>query len=133
MVDRTIEFGARETGKTGRGRTKIDRLTFDEWLLGTEAMKGAQIPMMGSASNRFIRYGSSPGLLISKSLRTLRDRGRIGTLDPALGDPSLSWVEWGSERVRLVRDPRTGRARMERVLPECADSECSHVAGQVEE
>lgn len=132
MVDRTIEFGARETGKTGRGRTKIDRLTFDEWLLGTEAMKGAQIPMMGSAGNRFIRYGSSPGLLTSQSLRTLRDRGRIGTLDPSLGDPSLSWVEWGSERVRLVRDPRTGRARMERVLPECADSECSHVAGQVD-
>ncbi len=131
LVDRTIEFGARETGKTGRGRTRINRLTFDEWLLGTEAMKGAQVPMMGSAGDRFIRYGSSPGLLISESLRRLRDRGRIGTLDPALGDPSLSWVEWGSERVRLVRDPRTGRPRMERVLPTCEDPECTHEAGHV--
>ena len=132
LVDRTIEFGARETGKTGRGRTKINRLTFDEWLLGTEAMKGAQVPMMGTAGDRFIRYGSSPGLLVSESLRRLRDRGRIGCLDPKLGDPSLSWVEWTSERARLVTDPRTGRPRMERVIPECADPECQHIAGQVD-
>lgn len=131
LVDRTIEFGARETGKTGRGRTKINRLTFDEWLLGTEAMKGAQVPMMGSAGDRYIRYGSSPGLLSSESLRTLRDRGRVGTLDPALGDPSLSYVEWGSERAALVIDERTGRPRMVRVLPECTDADCTHIAGQV--
>ena len=37
-----------------------------------------------------------------------------------------------SERVRLVTDPRTGRPRLERVLPSCADPECSHVAGQVD-
>ena len=132
MVDRTIEFGARETGKTGRGRTKINRVTFDEWLLGTKAMKGAQVPMMGAAGDRYIRYGSSPGFVTSEDLRRLRDRGRIGCLDPALGDPSLSWVEWTSERARLVSDPRTGRTRMERILPSCADPECSHVAGQVE-
>lgn len=128
-TDRTIEFGARENGPTGRGRTKIDRLTLDEWLMGTSAMKGAQVPMMGAAANRYIRYGSSPGLVSSESLRALRQRGRRGVVDPEHGDPSLSWVEWTSERVRLVADPRGGPPRMERILPQCADPQCTHIAG----
>lgn len=129
-TDRTIEFGARENGPTGRGRTKINRLTLDEWLMGTKAMKGAQVPMMGAAGDRYIRHGSSPGLLTSADLRALRQRGRMGVLDPSRGDPSLSWVEWTSERVRLVVD-KTGGTRMERVLPTCADPDCSHIAGLV--
>lgn len=131
-IDRTIEFGARETGKTGRGRTKINRVTFDEWLMGTKAMKGAQVPMMGAAGDRYIRYGSSPGFLTSEDLRKMRDRGRIGCVDPSLGDPSLSWVEWTSERARLVTDPRTGRRRLERILPTCEDPECTHQPGRFE-
>jgi len=131
MTNRTIEFGARENGPTGRGRTKINRLTLDEWLMGTSAMKGAQVPMMGAAGDRYIRYGSSPGLLMSEDLRSLRYRGRIGTLDPSLGDPSLSWVEWTGERAQMVTDERTGRPRMVRVLPQCEDPECMHLPGQV--
>lgn len=113
---RTIEFVARETGRTGRGLVKINRLTLDEWLFGTAAMQGAMIPAMGAAGDRYIRYGSSPGKLTSESLRTLRDRGRRG------GDPSLSWCEWTAER----RDP-DGR----RVLPSCADPLCNHMPGLV--
>lgn len=130
--DRTIEFGARESGRSGRGRVKVNRLTLDEWLYGTEAMKGGQVPTMGAAGDRYIRYGSSPGLLISEALRKLRDRGRRGCVDPAHGDPSLSWVEWTSERIRLRRDERTGLLRIERTLPECADPDCQHLAGLVE-
>lgn len=128
---RTVEFGARENGPTGRGRTKINRLTLDEWLMGTKAMKGAQVPMMGAAGDRYIRYGSSPGLLTSEDLRALRQRGRMGVLDPSRGDPSLSWVEWTSERVRLVVED--GRSpRLVRVLPACADPDCTHVAGEAQ-
>lgn len=108
---RFIQFGARQTGKTGRGRTKFNRVTFDEWLFGTKAMVGAQVPTMGAAQDRYIRHGSSAGVLVSEDLRRLRDRGRRG------GDPSLSYVEWTLER--LVDG--------ERVLPECADAACLHV------
>lgn len=109
-----IEFRARESGRTGRGRD-VNRLTLDEWLFGTPAMLGAQVPMLGAVKDRYIRYGSSPGMLRSESLRALRERGRRG------GDPSLSWCEWTSERVVDGR----------RVLPSCEDPECSHVAGRV--
>lgn len=110
---RTIEFGARENGPTGRGRVKVNRLTLDEWLYGTARMLGAFVPTMGSAGDRYIRFGSSPGALHSEALRTLRARGRRG------GDPSLSWVEWTSER----------EADGKRVLPSCADPGCLHLPG----
>lgn len=112
---RSIEFGARENGPTGRGRVRINRLTLDEWLYGTAAMQGALIPAMGAAGDRYVRYLSSPGRLGSESLRRLRERGR------PLNDPSLAWCEWTSER--LV----DGR----RVQPPCQSRHCSHVAGQV--
>ena len=127
---RTIEFSARENGPTGRGRVKVNRLILDEWLFGTALMKGAFLPTMGAAGDRYVRYGSSPGRLQSENLRALRERGRIGTLDPALGDPSLSWCEWTSERVRLERD-EMGRPRLVRVLPECAEPDCTHMPGRV--
>jgi len=110
---RTIEFTARENGPTGRGRVKVNRLTLDEALFLTPAMLGAFIPTMGAAGDRYLRYGSSPGRLHSAELRRIRDRGRRGD------DPSLSWCEWTSER--LVDGKR--------VTPECADPECSHLAG----
>lgn len=122
---RSIEFSARENGPTGRGRVKVNRLILDEWLFGTALMHGAFIPTMGAAGDRYIRYGSSPGRLMSAHLRKIRQRGRAG------GDPSLSYVEWTSERVEWKTDPRTGRPRMVRVLPKCEDPECSHVAGEV--
>jgi hypothetical protein len=127
---RTIEFSARENGPTGRGRVKVNRLILDEWLFGTALMKGAFLPTMGAAGDRYVRYGSSPGRLQSENLRVLRERGRIGTLDPSLGDPSLSWVEWTSERVRLERD-EMGRPRLVRALPQCVEPDCTHVPGRV--
>lgn len=108
-----VEFTAREAGKTGRGRD-VNRLVLDEWLFGTPGMLGAMVPMLGGVSDRYIRYGSSPGLLKSESLRQLRDRGRRG------GDPSLSWCEWTSERL-----DEHGK----RVVPECASPECLHQPG----
>jgi hypothetical protein len=110
-----IEFTARESGKTGRGRD-VNRLVLDEWLFGSPGMLGAMVPMLGGVQDRYIRYGSSPGLLKSQSLRDLRDRGRRG------GDPSLSWAEWTSER--MVDGVR--------VLPSCAIPNCSHLAGRVD-
>jgi hypothetical protein len=113
MTDgRSIEFMARESGKQGRGRD-VNRLILDEWLYGTPAMLGAMVPMLGGVNDRYIRYGSSPGLPRSDSLRELRDRGRRG------GDPSLSWAEWTSERM----------VDGKRVLPLCEDAECTHRAG----
>lgn len=109
-----IEFKARESGKTGRGRD-VNRLTLDEWLFGTSAMLGAQVSMLGAVKDRYIRFGSSPGMLRSEPLRMLRDRGRRG------GDPSLSWCEWTSERM----------VNGKRVLPACQDPECTHVARTV--
>lgn len=122
---RTIEFGARENGPTGRGRVKVNRLILDEWLFGTSLMHGAFVPTMGAAGDRYIRYGSSPGRLMSAHLRRIRDRGRAG------GDPSLSYGEWTAERVRWDVDERTGRKKLVRVLPTCAEPDCSHVAGLV--
>lgn len=109
-----IEFKARESGKTGRGRD-VNRLTLDEWLFGTSAMLGAQVSMLGAVKDRYIRFGSSPGMLRSEPLRMLRDRGRRG------GDPSLSWCEWTSERM----------VNGKRVLPACQDPECTHIARTV--
>ena len=114
---RRIDFMARQTGRSGRGQGDVNRLFLDEWLYGTGAMLGAIVPMMGAATDRYMRYGSSPGLLTSESLRALRERGRRG------GDPSLSYVEWTSERIDA-----DGR----RVLPQCADPECSHIAGRAQ-
>lgn len=108
-----VEFSARESGKTGRGRD-VNRLILDEWLFGTAGTLGAMVPMLGAVDDRYIRYASSPGLLKSEALRQLRARGRRG------GDVSLSWCEWTSERMVDGR----------RVVPECADADCDHVAGE---
>lgn len=118
---RSIEFSARENGPTGRGRVKVNRLILDEWLFGTALMHGAFVPTMGAAGDRYIRYGSSPGRLMSAHLRKIRDRGRAG------GDPSLSYVEWTAERVKRSED-EFGRVRLERILPTCSDPECTHDA-----
>jgi hypothetical protein len=113
MTDgRSVEFMARESGRQGRGRD-VNRLILDEWLYGTSAMLGAMVPMLGGVDDRYIRYGSSPGLLKSESLRQLRDRGRRG------GDPSLSWAEWTSERM----------VDGKRVIPTCVTPDCLHLPG----
>ena len=110
---RRIDFIARQTGKSGRGEGDINRLILDEWLYGTEAMAGAMIPAMGAATNRYVRYASSPGLLTSGPLRQIRERGRRG------GDPSLAYIEYTSERV----------VDGKRVVPTCLDPECLHLPG----
>jgi hypothetical protein len=111
---RRIDFMARQGGKTGRGHD-VDRLYFDEWLFGTASMQGASVPMMSAARDPFMRYGSSPGLLLSSELRRLRAAGRSGK------SRAISYAEWTSERVvdgNVIR-------------PKCAADDCSHQFGMV--
>ena len=82
----TLAFLARSMGG-GRGLSG-KRLVFDEaGILSAESM-GALLPTMATRDNAQVNYGASAGLLKSKHLRKLRNRGRAG------GDPSLIWVEW---------------------------------------
>ena len=84
-----LSFLARSMGG-GRGLSG-KRLVFDEaGILGAEAM-GALLPTMATRENAQVLYGASAGLLKSKHLRKLRNRGRAG------GDPSLIWAEWGDD------------------------------------
>lgn len=101
-----IDFVARSL-KGGRGLGG-DTVVLDEWLFGTGDMLGALVPTMSTAPKPHILYGSSPGLRTSEALRDIRDRGRAG------GDPTLTYIEFTSER--------TG----------CDDLQCSHKAGRAE-
>lgn len=100
----SINFMAREGGASGRGLTG-NRVNLDEALYLTDAMLGAFLPTLSAVDNACVRYGSSPCLLTSVSLRRLRNRGRAG------GDPSLAYLEWGS-----TREP-------------CEDPDCNHTPG----
>jgi hypothetical protein len=85
-----IDFLARTSGG-GRGLTG-DTVILDEALYLQPAMMGALLPTLSSRPDPHVRYGSSAGLMESAVLRSVRDRGR------ASNDPSLSYVEWSSER-----------------------------------
>lgn len=85
-----LDFLARSAGG-GRGLTG-DTVALDEALFLSPVMMGALIPTLSSRPNPHVLYGSSPGVLDSSVLRSIRDRGRTGT------DPSLSYIEWSSPR-----------------------------------
>jgi hypothetical protein len=74
----------------GRGLAGADVVTCDEAFALSPAEIGSLMPTMSARPNPQIRYGSSAGLLTSKLLRAIRNRGRAG------GDPSLAYVEWCS-------------------------------------
>lgn len=84
-----IDFLARTSGG-GRGLTG-DTVILDEALYLTAQMMGALLPTLSARPDPQVRYGSSPGVLESDVLRSVRDRGRAG------GDPSLAYIEWTSE------------------------------------
>ena len=98
-----IDFLAR-TGGGGRGLT-ADVVVLDEALYLQSTMMGALLPTLSARPNPQVRYASSAGLVESGVLRDVRDRGRKG------GDPSLAYVEWGTERGG------------------CASDGCQHVVG----
>lgn len=98
-----MRFLARTKGG-GRGLTG-DTVILDEALFLTPTQMGALLPTLSSRPNPHVRYGSSPGVLESQVARSIRDRGRAG------GDPSLSYIEFSSER------------------QPCADMMCNHKVG----
>jgi hypothetical protein len=98
-----LDYLSRSTGG-GRGLTG-DTVVLDEALFLSPTMMGALIPTLSSRPNPHVLYGSSPGLRESEVLRNIRDRGR------ASNDPSLSYIEWASDR-----EP-------------CAASDCNHSPG----
>lgn len=98
-----IDFLAR-TSNGGRGLTG-DTVILDEGLYVVMMMLGALLPTLSSRPNPAVRWGSSPGLRESESLRRIRDRGRPG------GDPSLAYIEFTSPRGT------------------CEDPVCSHEVG----
>lgn len=102
--DRYIDFVSR-TGKKGRGYTGVQRVTLDEWLYGEASHVGAIYPTMLTQRGAQIRLMSSAGLVSSKQLRAMRERGRSGK------DKRLAYVEYGAP-----------------VTP-CADPSCGHTVG----
>lgn len=86
----SLQFLARSKGG-GRGLGG-KRVVLDEALYLAAASLGALIPTLSARPNPQILYGSSAGVAESEHLRSLRDRGRAG------GDPSLVYVEWGTEK-----------------------------------
>lgn len=99
-----MRFLAR-TKSGGRGLTG-DTAILDEALYLNPTMMGALLPTLSSRPNPHIRYGSSSGVLESQVLRQVRNRGYSNS------DPSLSYIEWSSEREL------------------CADKMCSHKNGE---
>lgn len=92
------------TKRSGRGMG-AGRLYGDEALFWTDQQLGAIVPTMSAQANAHLVHGSSPGLVTSKPLRSLRERGRSGD------DPYLGWVEWGSPR------------------KPCLEKDCTHTPG----
>lgn len=91
-----LDFVARSV-KAARGLAG-DTVVFDEALFLTPQMLGALLPTLSSRPNPHAIYASSPGLTTSEQLRRIRDRGR------AMNDPSLSYIEWTSEREFCEKD-----------------------------
>lgn len=95
-----IDFLARTSGG-GRGLTG-DTVILDEALYLSPQMMGALLPTLSARPDPHVRYGSSPGIMESDVLRSIRERGR------ALNDPSLAYIEWTSP------------------LGDCAEPMCDH-------
>ncbi len=95
-----IDFLARTSGG-GRGLTG-DTVILDEALYLSPQMMGALLPTLSARPDPHVRYGSSPGIMESDVLRSVRERGR------SLSDPSLAYIEWTSP------------------LGDCAEPLCDH-------
>ena len=84
-----IDFVARSQ-RSARGWS-ADEVVADEGLYLTPEMFGAVLPTLSARPDPHFVHLSSPGLLRSDVIRSVRDRGRAG------GDPSLAFAEWTSE------------------------------------
>lgn len=101
----SLDFLARAKGG-GRGLSG-NTVILDEALFLSTATQGSLIPTLSARRNPHVRYGSSPGLLESLALRSIRNRGR------AMNDPSLSYIEYSSER------------------GQCETTDCTHAIGSI--
>lgn len=106
----TMQFLAR-SGKGGRGFAGAETVTLDEALYLQMMHIGALMPTMSTGTNPQMRLAGSAGLVGSEVWRDVRDRGRRGAANPAKGDPTLAYIEWGAERRK------------------CRRKECKHKAG----
>jgi hypothetical protein len=82
-----LVFKARTAGG-GRGLTG-DKVVLDEAFALRGDHMGALLPTLAARPDPQIVYGSSAGMVESRVLRGIRDRGRAG------GDPRLAYLEWG--------------------------------------
>lgn len=82
-----LVFKARTAGG-GRGLAG-DKVVLDEAFALRPDHMGALLPTLAARPDPQIVYGSSAGMVDSRVLRSIRDRGRAGT------DPRLSYLEWG--------------------------------------
>ena len=102
-----MDYLARSKGG-GRGLGG-KRVVIDEALFFTEEQGGALLPILATADDPQIDYGSSACKTESDQLRALTRRGRSGV------DASLVYVEWCAPGGFLN--------------PGCAEQECTHAVG----
>lgn len=96
---RTLRFKAR-TSTGGRGLTG-DKMILDEAFAVTEEQIGSITPTLTAVRDPQLLHASSAGMVGSRVLRSIRDRGRVQA-------PGLGYAEWGAE------------------FRPCADAECEH-------
>lgn len=84
-----IKFKAR-TSSGGRGLTG-DKVVLDEAFALTADHMGALLPTMAARPDPQVLYGSSAGMARSAVLRSIRDRGRVGS-------EGLAYLEWCASR-----------------------------------
>lgn len=101
--DRRVKYKARRD-TAGRGLSG-DKTVLDEGFAVTPAVIGSLYPVMATRLGAQVLWASSAGMRVSKALRDLRARGRVG-------DPRLLWFEYG--------DPDPGA---------CAMVDCLHLVG----
>jgi hypothetical protein len=97
-----MQFVAR-SGKQARGFAGAESITLDEALFLKAEHVGALMPTMSTGLNPQLRMAGSAGLAGSAAWREVRDRGRRGSVDPAKGDPTLAYAEWGARRKKCGR------------------------------
>ena len=100
VTGQTVLFKAR-TDTGGRGLAG-DKTVLDEALFLKSSHTASLLPIMLARPTGQVVYASSPGLLESKVLRDVRDRGRAGATE------RMFYLEWGGH----WRD--------------CADPDCTH-------
>lgn len=84
-----VKFKART--KTGGRGLSGDKIVLDEAFALQSSHMGSLFPLLSARPDPQIVYGSSAGLLGSRVLREVRDRGRSGT------DPGLVYYEWADD------------------------------------